>query len=81
MSVDNVGMVIKLAVTAKANTSKLCILHVTYLHTLVTRARRHSPAVKIIRHIVNKIFMICGDTTGYKHDCNYNIPALAKLVS
>lgn len=72
----------ELAVSTNANVSKSTSRVYGYLDTLVTGTSRHSPAVKIIRNIVDEIFMIGSDTTCYKHDCVYNIPEpLATLIS
>lgn len=58
----------KLAAVAKANTSEPTSHK--YLDTLVTGASCHSPAVKIIRHVVDKILVVCSDATRDKHDCS-----------
>lgn len=56
----------KLAAAAKANASE----PTEYLDALVTGASCHSPAVKIIRHVVDKILVVCSDATRDKHDCS-----------
>lgn len=43
------------------------VFMVSCLDTLITGARRHPPTMKVVRNIVNEIFMICCDTFHYKH--------------
>lgn len=71
MCVNNMGYCDKRHSLANAKLAPRLNVYVgRYLDTLVAGAGRHSPPVKIIRHIVNEIFMICSDTTRHKHGCN-----------